>query len=125
MNIVANLSNCIKNAQSKYKHFIKYHISKFSLNLITLLFQENIIRGFFFEKAAKNFVVLLKYESIKKGFKKIAFKPKKAINFKPYKIVAKYHNGLGLYIVSTSKGVMTNRVSYQLKLGGILIMSVY
>jgi small subunit ribosomal protein S8 len=126
MNIIANLSNCINSGYSKYKHFIKYRMSKLSIDIITLLFQENIIRGFFFEKATKNYavIVLLKYSHNKRGFKKIAFIPTKRVSFKKHKGILKYHNGLGFYIISTYKGIMTNHIASQLKLGGILLMLI-
>jgi small subunit ribosomal protein S8 len=126
MNIIANLSNCINNGQRRYKHFVKCCISKLTIDVITLLFQENIIRGFFFEKTTKNHfvVVLLKYKSNKKCFNKVSFITIKVASFKKHNGIQKYRNGLGLYIISTSKGMMTNHTTSKLKLGGILLMSI-
>jgi small subunit ribosomal protein S8 len=125
MNILANLSNALNNGQNKYKNFVKYPVSKLTVDLIILLFQENMIRGFFFEKNNKKYfvIILLKYESNNKSCQKVSFMPK-TLPFKKHKDHLKYQNGLGLYILSTSKGIMTNYRSSKLKLGGIILMKI-
>jgi small subunit ribosomal protein S8 len=42
-----------------------------------------------------------------------------------YSEMPKYKSGRGLYLVSTSKGVMTSREAVNAKLGGELILKVY
>lgn len=125
MNTIANLSNAINIGQHKYKHFVKYPASKLIIDVTSLLFQENLIRGFFIEKSNTKYfvIVLLKYGSNKKTFQKISFIHKTA-SYKKHKKTQKCQNGLGLYIISTSKGIMTNYKSSKLKLGGILLMKI-
>jgi small subunit ribosomal protein S8 len=121
MNILATFSNILNNGQRKYKHFVKYPASKLVLDILTLLFQENLIRGFYVKKIkTEDFaIILLKY-----GFnKKISFTPV-TTSARNNKNVHKYQNGLGLHVISTSKGIMTNYTSSKLKLGGILLMKI-
>ena len=71
MSILANFSNILNNGQHKYKHFVKYPASKLILDILTLLFQENLIRGFYIKKIkTEDFaIILLKYGFNKKtGF---------------------------------------------------------
>lgn len=121
MNILATFSNILNNGQRKYKHFVKYPASKLVLDILTLLFQENLIRGFFIKKIkTEDFVIVL----LKYGFdKKLCFTPIRTCT-KTNKNIYKHQNGLGLHIKSTSKGIMTNYTSSKLKLGGILLMKI-
>jgi small subunit ribosomal protein S8 len=121
MNILATFSNILNNGQRKYKHFVRYPASKLVLDILTLLFQENLIRGFYIKRIkTEDFaIILLKY-----GFNKnISFTPV-ITSSRTNKITHKHQNGLGLHVLSTSKGIMTSYTSSKLKLGGILLMKI-
>jgi len=119
-----NLSNTINLAQKKYKHIIQCPVSALAINITTLLFQENLIRGFFIETKNKKYYVsiLLKYGASKLIFQKLIFMSK----FFSYKknTILKLQNGLGLYLISTSKGLVTNNNAAKLKLGGIVLIKM-
>ena len=91
MNILANFSNTINIGQNRYKHYVNFQVSKLNLEIAGLLFQENLIRGFFLSKESSVSVitVLLKYQSNQKIFNNMkllskanAYKQSKAIIFK-------------------------------------------
>lgn len=126
MTIIANLSSNIYNNQQKYKHFFKCSISKFTIEIATVLFKENFIRGFFVKKNNHKayMYMLLKYGHKSKKFIKIS-RISKRFSTKNVNQISKYKNGLGLYIVSTSKGLMTNFKATKLKLGGSLIIKIF
>lgn len=126
MNLIANLSSKINNNQQKYKHFLKYPASKLLIEIVKLLFKENYIRGFFIEKNNnKTYICLfLKYGAHKKVFQKMSA-ISKLNSEKKFNQIIKYNNGLGLYIVSSSKGFVTNYDAVKLKLGGNLIIKIY
>lgn len=126
MNLIANLSSKINNNQQKYTHFLLYPASKLLIEVVKLLFKQNFIRGFYIEKQNnKPYVYLLvKYGAHKHVLKKISVISKINSNKKFYQIV-KYNNGLGFYILSTSKGFITNYQAAKLKLGGKLILKIY
>ena len=42
-----------------------------------------------------------------------------------YRDIPKVHNGLGVAIMSTSKGVMTDRTARETKLGGEILCEVW
>lgn len=125
MTITANLSSNFYNNQQKYKHLVKCFGSKFTIEIATILFKENIIRGFFLKKTNQKvyLYLILKYSKFKK-FTKI-FPMSTTINSKKVNKISKYHNGLGFYILSTSKGLITNSKATKLKLGGFFVMEIF
>jgi|SaaInl85LU_5_DNA_1037374.scaffolds.fasta_scaffold69282_2 small subunit ribosomal protein S8 len=126
MNILANFSNTINIGQNRYKHYVNFQVSKLNLEIAGLLFQENLIRGFFLSKESSVSVitVLLKYQSNQKIFNNIKLLSK-ANAYKQSKAIRRYQNGLGLYVLSTSKGVMTNYRASKLKLGGVMLIRIF
>jgi len=126
MNILANFSNTINIGQNRYKHFVNFQVSKLNLEIAGLLFQENLIRGFFLSKKDSMSVitVLLKYQSNQKIFNNMKLLSK-ANAYKQSKAIRRYQNGLGLYVLSTSKGVMTNYRASKLKLGGVMLIRIF
>jgi len=126
MNILANFSNTINIGQNRYKHYVNFQVSKLNLEIAGLLFQENLIRGFFLSKESSVSVitVLLKYQNNQKIFNNMKLLSK-ANAYKQSKAIRRYQNGLGLYVLSTSKGVMTNSRASKLKLGGVMLIRIF
>lgn len=121
--LCANFSTNILNGQQNYKNLVQCSASKLSLNLCLVLFQENLIRGFYVDRINKKsrLVILLKYGSKvgKKNLNKIMLqKSYTHIKAKNYK------NGLQIYILSTPKGCISNFRASQLKLGGIKLIKI-
>ena len=126
MNILANFSNTINIGQNRYKHYVNFQVSKLNLEIAGLLFQENLIRAFFLSKenSVSVITVLLKYQSNQKIFNNMMLLSK-ANAYKQSKAIKRYQNGLGLYVLSTSKGVMTNYRASKLKLGGVMLIRIF
>ena len=124
---ITNLANTIKNAQQKYKYLIKYPVSTTAIDLTTALYQQNIIRGFFIDNYNQNYClsILLKYGGCnsKHIFKKIIL-VSKSFSHKQ-KMVLKFQNGFGLYIISTTKGFMSNSQCTKLKIGGFVLIQIF
>ena len=126
MRLIANLSSRINNNQQKYKHFLCYPASKVLIEIVKLLFKQSFIRGFFIEKNNNQgyIYLMLKYGSHTKIFQKISGILKFNCDKQLSRII-KYNNGLGLYIISTSKGFVTNYEAVKLNLGGNFIIKIY
>lgn len=126
MNVLANFSNTINTGQNRYKHYVNLEISKVNIEIVVLVFQENLIRGFFFNKSSSipSITVLLKYQSNQKIFQNMMLLSKTRA-YKQSKAIKRYKNGLGLYILSTSKGMMTNYRASKLKLGGVMLIRIF
>ena len=103
--------------------------SKFKYNLARLLVAEGwLLEVFVREHAGKKSLGLgLKYENGKRpiitGLKRVS-KPGQRI-YSRHQGIPRSLSGLGVTIVSTSKGLMTDRQAYKEKLGGEVVAQVW
>ena len=80
------------------------------------------------EEGNKKFIkVVLKYDDngnqVINEIKKIS-KPGRRV-YKPNSEIKKFKNGYGTFIVSTSKGVVSNEIAYKNGVGGEIICSIW
>ena len=123
---IADLLTRIRNGQSAEKASVTMPFSKMKLSICKVLENEGYIdytdvSG----EAKKELTVLLKYyegKPVIENIKRIS-KPSLRI-FKPAKDVPNVRNGLGICIVSTSHGVMTDREAREKNYGGEIICIV-
>lgn len=104
---------------------IKEPVSKLCFDVLNILYKEGFINGFFCD-GAKKVVILLKYnrtgQNAIKNLTQIS-KPGKRI-FTNIKILWKVKHGFGFFILSTSKGIMTDFDARILNLGGEILLSI-
>ena len=126
---IADTLTRIRNACMASFDKVEIPCSKMKINIIKLLQSEGYIRNYEINKDSKQgtIVVYLKYNSDKspviKGLKTVS-KPSCRM-YSGSKKIPKVLNGLGINIISTSKGVMTDREARRMKLGGEIICSVW
>lgn len=103
--------------------------SKEKLEIIKILKNEGYIKNFkkVTEENKTFFRVFLKYDengvSVIDNLKRIS-KPGRRI-YKGYKDIPKLYNGIGIYIISTSKGITTGRKAKEKKEGGEILCAVW
>ena len=103
--------------------------SKFRKNILEILKKEGYIRDYFIEKTENNKINLnisLKYYEgypVIKEIKRIS-KPGRRVYSRATSI-PKVMNGLGLAILSTPKGVMSDTEARKLNLGGEIICRIF
>ena len=119
----------IRNAQMRMLNNVKIPNSKFRAKILDILKQEGYISGYKFlpnDKNKSELFVDLKYNNGLPVIKeiKIISKPGRRIYAKADSI-PKIQNGLGLAIVSTSKGVMSDHEARIQKVGGEIICRVF
>ena len=123
---IADLLTRIRNGQSAEKASVTMPFSKMKLSICKVLENEGYIDSTDVSgEAKKELTVLLKYyegKPVIENIKRIS-KPSLRI-FKPAKDVPNVRNGLGLCIVSTSHGVMTDREAREKNYGGEIICIV-
>ena len=103
-------------------------LSKFRLEILEILKSEGYINNFFIEKNENKqyLIVNLKYyegSPVIKEIKRIS-KPGRRVYSKATSI-PRIQNGLGLAILSTSKGVMSDTDARKNKIGGEVICRVF
>ena len=126
---VGDMFSRIRNGQLRQLKTIDVPSSNFRLKILEVLKQEGFILNFFIEKIEKNKKVLkvdLKYYEgmpVIREIKRIS-KPGRRV-YSRATSVPKIQNGLGLAILSTSKGVMSDSEARKNKIGGEIICRVY
>ena len=126
---IGDMISRIRNAQMRSLNNVKIPSSKFRAKILDVLKQEGYISDYKLLSDSNNknsLSVDLKYNNgipVIKEIKRIS-KPGRRIYAKADSI-PKIQNGLGLAIVSTSKGVMTDHDARIQKVGGEIICRVF
>jgi len=126
---IADMIVRIKNAVMASYDKVEVPSSKIKINIVKILKFEGYIRNYKIIKDSKQgiIVIYLKYSedksSVIKGLKKIS-KPGCRI-YSRCKKIPRVLNGLGINIVSTSKGIVTDREARKMGVGGEIICSVW
>ena len=125
---IADMLTRIRNANQAKHASVEMPASRLKLEILAVLKNEGFISEYEKVEDGKQGVikVTLKYnnkERVIKGLKKIS-KPGLRVYAKSSE-VPKVLNGLGVAIISTSNGIMTDREARQKKLGGEVIAFVW
>ena len=126
---IGDMITRIRNAQMRLLKNVIIPSSKFRAKILDVLKQEGYILDYKILSDDKNkgsFSVNLKYTDglpVIKEIKRVS-KPGRRIYAKATSI-PKIQNGLGLAIVSTSKGIMTDNDARNKNIGGEIICSVF
>ena len=126
---IGDMLTRIRNAQMRSLSSVVIPSSKFRVKILDILKKEGYISGYKFLKDSKeknNLSVDLKYENgspVIKEIKRIS-KPGRRIYARADSI-PRIQNGLGLAIVSTSKGIMTDNDARNQNIGGEIICRVF
>ncbi len=114
----------IKNGYISGKKAVEIPYSKLQFNLCKLLSK----KGYVIEvsKKARTLEVILKYEGRKPVLTDIKRVSKPSLRiYKGYKNLPRVLNGLGIAIISTPQGLMTEKEARKKKLGGEVMAEVW
>ena len=125
---VADMLTRIRNANALKKETVSVPHSNLKASIAEILKTEGFINGYEVEgDVKKNIVITLKYtengQKAISGLKKIS-KPGLRVTA-PAEKLPKVLNGLGIAIVSTSQGVMTDAKARKLGIGGEVIAYIW
>jgi len=118
----------IKNAQSRSHKIVELPSSKFKIKIAEVLKEEGFIIDFKIidDENKKNVQIMLKYNygnPVINSIERVS-RPGRRI-FSSAESLPKINNGLGIAIVSTPKGVMTDGNARKQKVGGEIICKVF
>jgi small subunit ribosomal protein S8 len=127
---IADMLTRIRNANKvRFKH-VDILLSRINLNIAKVLKKSGYISGYDLKKDARGYQVLrvyLKYADTKKsvltGIQRIS-KPGRRVYVRSEKI-PKVLNGYGIAILSTSRGVLTDKEASDAKVGGEILCNVW
>jgi small subunit ribosomal protein S8 len=126
---IADMFNRIRNAVQAKKRTVEIPSSNLKKEITRILHENHFIAKYAFVDDGKQGVIkiLLKYDenmtNAIQGIKRISTPGRKQYSGSSY--VPKVLNGLGITIVSTSKGVMIDRDCRKMNVGGELIGMVW
>ena len=126
---IGDMFSRIRNGQMRLLASVVIPSSKFRRNILEILKNEGYIKDFYIEKSENNKISLkinLKYfegDPVIKEIKRIS-KPGRRVYSRATSI-PKVMNGLGLAIISTPKGVMSDTDARKQNIGGEVICRVF
>ena len=125
---IADMLTRIRNANAMRYEEVSVPASNLKIELARLLKEEGFIKNYKVEKndVQGTIIITLKYvnkERVITGLKRIS-KPGLRVYAKSTEI-PKVLNGLGIAIISTSKGIMTDKQARQQQLGGEVLAYIW
>lgn len=124
---VADMLTCIRNAHHRSKPEVIMPSSKLKVSVAKVLQDEGYIEGFSVSEEVKSKLTLtLKYFEGKPVIEEIVRISKPSLRqYSGSGDLPKVRSGLGIAIVSTSKGVMTDRAARAAGIGGEILCTVF
>lgn len=126
---IADMLTRIRNALSARKKVISLPASRMKLEIVRILKEEGYIEDYRYidEKPQAKIEIVLKYDEQKRpvisGLRRVS-KPGRRI-YLGYKKLPRVMDGLGIAIVSTSQGIMTDHEARKRKVGGEVICEIW
>jgi len=126
---IADMLTTIRNGLLVQKEKVQTPFSKVKSNVLKVLTEEGYIKDYKIineTKAIKKIEIILSYIDGHPSIKKISkvSKPGRKVYTKIKKLPS-YYNGYGVTIVSTSKGIMTDKKARRSNLGGEILCQVF
>lgn len=130
MDSIADMLTRIRNANMRFKESVDIPSSKVKQNIVKLLKEEGFIRSYRYIEDNKQGIirVYLKYANNNKkriinSIRKISL-PSRRVYVKADKI-PKVKGGIGTLIISTSRGIMTDKTAREMHLGGEVLCEIW
>ena len=126
---IADYLTRLRNAQSAGHKVVDIPASNMKKSITEILFDKGYILSYKFEDEVNhqgNIKIALKYNSKNPAIKKLIRISKPGLRkYADITNLPRVINGLGIAILSTSKGVITDKEARELKVGGEIICYVY
>jgi small subunit ribosomal protein S8 len=129
MDTIADLFTRIRNANIKYKDYVDVPSSKIKQNIVKLLKDEGFIKGYRYIEDNKQGIVrvYMKYgankEKVINSLKRVSKSSRRV--YVGGAAMPKIKSGIGVVIISTSKGLMTGQKAKEMKIGGEIICEIW
>ncbi|MBI1823242.1 MAG: 30S ribosomal protein S8 [Nitrospirae bacterium] len=127
---IADMLTRIRNANQRWQSFVDVPLSKLKLELAKKIFQEGFVKSFkIVSQDGKGFIrVFLKYHNdqedrVINDLQRVSSPGKRVYVAKDKIPLVK--GGMGIAILSTSKGILTDRESRKQNLGGEILCSIW
>lgn len=127
---IADLLTRIRNAQKAHHRVVEIPSSKIKRDITKVLHEKGYILSYKFEDSEPqgNILIALKYHPVHKtpAIKSITRISKPGLRkYSGVENMPRVLNGLGVAILSTSKGIITDKEARQMNIGGEVLCYVY
>jgi small subunit ribosomal protein S8 len=127
--LLSNLVSSVKNGFMVKKPVVVVPFSNINSAICDILKNEGFIEGyesFEVRKGVKQIKVNLKYVKLQSSIRQIELvsKPGRRM-YKGYRQIKNYIDGLGVRIVSTNLGLMTDHEARSKKIGGEVVLNIF
>jgi small subunit ribosomal protein S8 len=127
---IGDMFTRIRNAMMVKKETVSMPVSKHKKKILEVLHQEGYIQSFHENDLDKNnkplLTVILKYFEGKSVIEKIKQISKPGLRvYKSCRKLSKVKNGMGIAIISTSKGVLSDHQAREKQQGGEVLVEIY
>jgi small subunit ribosomal protein S8 len=124
---IADMLTRIRNAQRSKLLHVSLPVSKLKVSLLKVLEKEGYIAGYKVDLSSKLIEIDLKYSAIGEAaicqIHRVS-KPGRRI-YSSISNLPGYYNNMGIHILSTSHGVMSDREAKKINVGGEVICKVF
>jgi small subunit ribosomal protein S8 len=125
---ITDMLNRIRNGQAVGRPTVNINFSNLKYELAKILEKEGFIKGVEKKGRMKRRIIKITLKYTNKtpnisGMKRVS-KPGQRV-YLPSKKIKKVKGGLGILIISTSKGLMTNKEAKRQKLGGEVLCEIW
>nr|YP_009767299.1 ribosomal protein S8 [Diptychandra aurantiaca]QIS97917.1 ribosomal protein S8 [Diptychandra aurantiaca] len=129
---IADIITSIRNADMNRKGTVRIPSTNITENIVTILFREGFIENVRKHRESnKNFLVLtLRHRRNRKGSYKTIFNLKRISRpglriYSNYQRIPRILGGMGIVILSTSRGIMTDREARLERIGGEILCYIW
>ncbi|WP_341266610.1 30S ribosomal protein S8 [Candidatus Phytoplasma fraxini] len=121
-NPIADLLTRIRNANIMYHNTVTVPVSKLKIKMLEVIKQEGFIRNFYLDNSKRNIIINLKYNGKNQrtivGLRRVS-------NQVSVKNIPRVLNGLGIALISTSKGILTDYEALSQNVGGEVLAYIW
>ncbi len=127
MDPIADMLTIIRNGCRVQKQEITVPYSRLKTEILRVMLEEGFINNFTLDSKKRNITIMLKYakngEPVIRNLKRISKCSRRV--YVSHNEIPKVLSGMGVAILTTSKGVLSDREARRLKIGGEVIAYVY
>lgn len=120
---ISDMFSCIRNGQATKKKEVSIFSSKIKKNIIRLLVEEGYVNGYkIIDNVKPILIIFLKYFRNKPVIELMQRISSPGLRvYKKNRDLPQVNSGMGIAIISTSKGIMTDKIARRYNLGGEII----
>ena len=124
---IAELLTCMRNAQKAQHVYVDLDLSKMRVSIAELMKKEGFIEEFLVDENMKKMRIFLKYAKGRRpvihGMKRVSSPGLR--RYVGHQNIPLVMNGIGMAVLSTSKGILDDKTAREMKIGGEILCYIW